>query len=69
MRGFGRRSSRWVGGQRNFYGNTFINNRPSVVFLVFFLGIIVSLITGRVELLFGWTAIFLVLWFLGLLRI
>ncbi len=69
MRGIRRCNPRWTGGQRNFYGSAFINNRSSVVFLVFFLGLIITLIMGRIELVLGWTAVFLVLWFLGFLRI
>jgi hypothetical protein len=69
MRGIGRRCSRWIGGQRGFYGSTLIRSRISVVYLIFFLGIIISLVTGRIELVLGWTAVFLVLWLLGFIRI
>jgi hypothetical protein len=69
MRGIGRRGSRWIGGQRGFYGSTLMRSRISVVYLIFFLGIIISLVTGRIELVLGWTAVFLVLWLLGFIRI
>ncbi|AEE15258.1 hypothetical protein Thena_1648 [Thermodesulfobium narugense DSM 14796] len=69
MRGMRRGNPRWFLGQRGFYGNVFINNRSSVVFLIFLFGLIISLIMGKVELVLGWTAVFLVLWFLGFLRI
>ncbi|MEO1784612.1 hypothetical protein V4762_05995 [Thermodesulfobium sp. 4217-1] len=69
MRGIRRCNPRWVGGQRSFYGSAITSSRSSVLFLIFFLGLIVSLIMGRVELVLGWTAVFLLLWFLGFLRI
>ncbi|WP_108309853.1 hypothetical protein [Thermodesulfobium acidiphilum] len=69
MRGIRRGNPRHIGWHRYPYGNTFISDRSSIVLLIFFIGLIISLVMGKIELVVGWTIVFLFLWFLRFFRL